>query len=94
MVVQCLRAVTAVTVVTHKCCHPSFRCGVAQYFALLSSCDVAVSTAIHEFFGIAMLEAVSHTRCVCVCLVNPGICDLTLAVLRHCLESTPFVRTT
>jgi glycosyltransferase involved in cell wall biosynthesis len=29
-----------------------------EYFALLGRCQLAVSTAVHEFFGIAMLEAV------------------------------------
>ena len=38
----------------------------AAYAALLQKCDVAVSTAHHEFFGIAMLEAAHHGALVLV----------------------------
>jgi len=37
-----------------------------EYYTLLSQGTIAVSTAIHEFFGLAMLEAV---RCGCIPLV-------------------------
>lgn len=32
----------------------------ADYLALLDRCDLTVSTAVHEFFGIAVLEATHH----------------------------------
>lgn len=39
--------------------HWGFVAGREEYWQILSGCDVVVSTAGHEFFGIAILEAVS-----------------------------------
>ena len=39
--------------------HWGFRASRSEYEAVLRSCDVVVSTAEHEFFGIAIVEAVS-----------------------------------
>jgi glycosyltransferase involved in cell wall biosynthesis len=39
--------------------HWGFAPDRASYTALLASCDVVVSTALHEFFGVSILEAVA-----------------------------------
>lgn len=42
-----------------------WRC--AQYWSLLAACDVVVSTAKHEFFGVSVIEAVRATSVFCAC---------------------------
>ncbi len=43
----------------HRIIHYGFAQSQEQYFNLLSQSDIVVSTAIHEFFGISVMEAVS-----------------------------------
>ncbi len=42
----------------HKILHYGYARSVKEYACLLKSCDIAVSTAGHEFFGMAVIEAV------------------------------------
>ena len=42
----------------HKILHYGYARSVKEYARLLKSCDIAVSTAGHEFFGMAVIEAV------------------------------------
>jgi len=43
-----------------KVCHWGFVPSADAYHGLLTSCDVVVSTALHEFFGVSTVEAVQH----------------------------------
>ena len=66
-----------------KVYHWGYAASRRHYFDLLRSCDVAVSTADHEFFGCAMVEAVRPGyvglcslvgRMLCGSRVDVGVC--------------------
>ncbi|MBN2064114.1 MAG: DUF3524 domain-containing protein [Sedimentisphaerales bacterium] len=44
---------------SHRIIHYGYAQSQEQYFDLISQSDIVVSTAIHEFFGISVMEAVS-----------------------------------
>ena len=45
---------------SHRIVHFGYIDGIADYRALLQAADVVLSTAIHEFQGLGILEAVAH----------------------------------
>lgn len=46
--------------------HFGFCASKEEYYSILSKTDVCVSTALHEFFGVSVIEAAAlGNHCIC-----------------------------